>query len=244
MKRTGKLPALLLMVSFIVPAVLAQSGVRPSQDSSQTSLSVPAGTAARVELQTPVHSKLNEVGDEVSGILVNSISVNGIIVLKKGTEVLGQITQITEAKRPQRQASMTIVFDRIVTSGGEQEVETVIKSIDDYVNEDKLEPKDEGKVQGGRSGGKTVDNAIRGGTLGTIVGVPLIIAAGTPGIAAPLGGVAAGVILTKGNEIKLSPGTIFRIEFAKPLTVLVDNDSFEQNQRPVRKNRGLRGNQE
>jgi hypothetical protein len=244
MKKTGRLFALLLMVFLVVPAVFAQSGVTPSQDSSQTTMTVPTGTAGKVELQTPVHSKLNEVGDEVSGILVNSISVNGVIVLRKGTEVLGQITQITEAKRPQRQASMTIVFDRIITPEGEQEVDIVIKAIDDYVNEDKLEPKDEGKVQGGRSGGRTVDNAIKGGTLGTIVGIPVIIAAGTPGIAAPLGGVAAGVILTKGNEIRLSPGTIFRIEFGKPLNVQVDNSSFERNGRPARKNRGLRGNQD
>src|SRR5688572_13290958 len=127
MKKTGRFFALLLMVLLVVPAVLAQSGVTPSQDSSQTTMTVPTGTAARVELQTPVHSKLNEVGDEVSGILVNSISVNGVIVLRKGTEVLGQITQITEAKRPQRQASMTIVFDRIITPEGEQEVDMVIK---------------------------------------------------------------------------------------------------------------------
>jgi hypothetical protein len=218
MLRTSRLLLLLLIAS----TVMAQSGVRPVKPERPDSVTIPAGTLARVELETPIHSKLNEVGDEVTGFLESSISVNGILALKKGTEIKGRITQISAAKRPQRQASMTIVFDRIITFGGEQEVETIIKAIDDYANEDKLRPNDEGKVAGGHSGGRTVDNTIKGGKLGTIVGLPVIILAGTPGVAVPLGGVAAGVILTKGNEIKLSPGTVFRIEFPKSVTIQLD----------------------
>jgi hypothetical protein len=237
MKRTLRLLLLLLMTT----TVFAQSGVRPKPPSRPETLTIPAGTQARVELQTPIYSKLNEVGDEVSGTLESSISVNGYLALRKGTEIKGRITQITAAKRPQRQASMTIVFDTITIPEGEKEVEVVIKAIDDYANEEKLKPKDEGKVEGGRSGGRTVDNVIKGGKIGTIVGLPIIILAGTPGVAAPLGGVAAGVILTKGDEIRLSPGTVFRIEFSKPFTI--GNDPTEDlPERPAKRNLGLKGN--
>src|SRR6266404_8071860 len=135
--RVGKL--LVLVIFLMAPIAKAQSGVRPSQVQTDTpvSVTIPAGTLAKVELQNHLSSKINEVGDEVVGTLENSIIVNGVVALKKGTEIRGHITQVSAAKRPQHQASMTIIFDRIITPDGEQEVETTLKAIDDYANESK-----------------------------------------------------------------------------------------------------------
>src|SRR5437867_2679810 len=126
MIRTVRLLAILLFVS----TAMAQSGAHSSrQDQTErpTSVTIQAGTVTRVELQNQLSSKLNEVGDEVVGILENSIIVDGIVALRKGTEVRGHIAQVSAAKRMQRQASMSIVLDRIITSAGEIEIATTIK---------------------------------------------------------------------------------------------------------------------
>src|SRR5690242_17029871 len=112
----------LLLFSTMVSSVAAQSGVKltkPDHSTTATNaVTIPAGTMAKIELQYPLDSKLNEAGDEVIAALVNSIFINNVLALPRGTEFRGRIKQITSAKRPQRQASMTIVFDKVITPVG------------------------------------------------------------------------------------------------------------------------------
>ncbi len=212
---------LALTMSNITFAHFAQSGVRPkSQNTFPSAVTVREGTSAKLELETPISSKLNEVGDEVFARLTNSIIIDGIVALKRGTEVQGRIIQISAAKRPQKQATLSITFDKILTPYGEQEISLLIKAVDDYVSENKLNANDEGQVKGGRSGSRSVDNAIRGVILGgaaaPIIGVTVGPLAGAT---VPLGGAVAGVLVSRGNDIKLFPGTVLRVELTKSLIV-------------------------
>src|SRR5438093_7116316 len=114
---------------------------------------------------------------------------------------------------------MTIFFDSMHLSYGTEKVAMVVTAIDDYGNDEKLKAKnDEGKVGGGHSGGRTARNAGTGAGLGGVGG--LIIAAaggGIGGIAAAAGaGAIGGVLMSKGNDIKLQPGTIRRIRLERP----------------------------
>jgi hypothetical protein len=107
-------------------------------------------------------------------------------------------------------------------SYGEEKITTVITAIDDFANDEKLKSKDdEGKVGGGRSGGRTARNAGTGATLSGVGG--LIIGAaggGLGGVAGAVGaGAVGGVLMTKGNDIKLQPGTILRIRFERTVNV-------------------------
>lgn len=207
----------IVALSLMISATFAQSGVRPVPPQPATSAAITSGTLARVELQNSLSSKLNEVGDEVSGILLDSIIINGTPVLKRGTIFKGHISQVNAAKRPQRTATMAISFDKVVTANGEQEISTIIKAIDDYEHETKLTPTSEGKVKAGRSGNRTLSNASRGAILGFPVGSVIYAGSGSAlgGAAAPLAGVLGGAILSKGNDISLPPGTVFRLEFTK-----------------------------
>ncbi len=212
---------LLILILALSNITFAQSGVRPkSQNTFPSAVTVREGTSAKLELETPISSKLNEVGDEVFARLTNSIIIDGIVALKRGTEFQGQISQISSAKRPQRQAILSITFDKILTPYGEQEVSILIKAIDDYANENKLNASDEGQVKGGRSSSRSVDNAIRGVILGGAA-TPIIWVTAGPlaGATVPLGGAVAGVLVSKGNDIKLFPGTVLRVELTKSLIV-------------------------
>ncbi|MCI0661729.1 MAG: hypothetical protein L0220_11695, partial [Acidobacteria bacterium] len=140
-------------------------------------------------------------------------------------------TQVKAAKKPQKEASMTIIFESMRMSYGIEKIATTVTAIDDYANDEKLRSKDdEGKVGGGRSGGRTARNAGIGGGIGSLGG--LIIGAaggGLGGIAGAIGvGAAGGVLMTKGNDIKLAPGTILRVRFERDISLPATEPSREE----------------
>ena len=199
----------------------AQPEAQPPQRAEN--VVVPEGAQARLSLQTQLSSKLSEVNDEVTAVLYEAVrGEDGRTAIPRGTEFLGRVTQVQAAKRPQKQATMTVVFDRMRLAYGTEKVATMVTAIDDFANDEKLKSKDdEGKVGGGRSGGRTARNAGTGATLGGLGG--LIVGAaggGLGGVAvATAAGAAGGVLMTKGNDIKLAQGTVLRIRFERAVTV-------------------------
>jgi hypothetical protein len=233
MKRVSLLFSLLLLCTL---SGLAQtqttSDGQTSRDSQTNSdkqnannIVIPEGTNARLSLQSQLSSKLSEVGDEVIGVLYESVrSSDGRVAIPRGTEFIGRVTQVQAAKRPQRQASLTVVFEQMRMSFGVEKVATVVTAIDDYGNDEKYKSKDdEGKVGAGRSGGRTAKNAGIGGGLGSLGGILIGAAGGGIGaIAGAIGvGAAGGVLMTKGNDLRLAPGTVLRIKFERPVNLPV-----------------------
>jgi hypothetical protein len=147
---------------------------------------------------------------------------DGRIAIPRGTEFTGRVTQVQPARRPQKQARMTIVFDTMRLSYGTEKISTVVTAIDDFATDEKLKSKDdEGQVGGGRSGSRTARNAGTGASLGGVGG--LIIGAAGGGLggiaAATAAGAVGGVLLTKGNDIKLAPGTVLRLRFERSVAL-------------------------
>ena len=187
-------------------------------------------TKALIALQSRLSSKLSEVGDAITGVLDEPVFVDGLLVMPRGTEFHGRVTSVKPAKRGQKGAEMTIIFDRVAMAWGEEPVAILITAIDDWGKDQKLKANSEGKVNGGHDGDKTVDNVIRGGMIGG-AGAGTVILAGAaagagPGVlgagAAAIGaGMLGGLFLTKGQEVRLDPGVTFRVKFVKPLTLPV-----------------------
>src|SRR2546423_11946589 len=143
--------AILAMAIFSLSA-LAQTQEQPAQEPQKAAnIVVPEGTSAKLSLQTQLSSKLSEVGDQVTAVLYEAVrSEDGRVAIPRGTEFIGRITQVQAAKRPQKQATMTVVFDTMRLSYGTEKISTVVTAIDDYGNDEKLKSKnDEGKVGGG-----------------------------------------------------------------------------------------------
>jgi hypothetical protein len=185
---------------------------------------IPEGEKARLVLQTPLSTRISEAGDPVHARLMDDVYVEGQVVLRQGTTFSGRVTAVREARRGQRQATLAILFDRIITPYGEEPVTVEIVAIDDFAQDRKLKPDGEGTVKGGRDGSRTVDNAIRGGWLGYFGAASVILigrsdAAATAGGIALGGAMASGTLITRGKNIQLSPGTVFRIRFGPGVTV-------------------------
>ena len=209
-------------ITFLAVMMLSLGVVAHSQAQGDQVV-VAEGTQARLSLQTQLSSKLSEVGDEVRAVLHEAVrGEDGRTAIPRGTEFVGRVTQVQPAQRPQKQATITIVFDTMRLSYGTEKVATVVTAIDDFANDEKLKSKgDEGQVGGGHSGGRTARNAGTGAMLGGVGG--LIIGAaggGLGGVAvATAAGAAGGVLMSKGNDIKLQPGTVLRIRFERPVTL-------------------------
>ena len=192
MKRIFSSIALSCLFSALSLAALGQT-----QDDNTV---LPEGTTAKVSLQTQLSSKINDVGDEVLGVLYEPVrSADGRVAIPKGTELRGRVTQVQPAKKPQKQASITIVFDTMHMPYGSEKISTVVMAIDDYANDEKLKSQsDEGKVEGGHSGGKTARNAGLGGALGSI-----------GAIGGPAEAVSVGVVIVDGDFAGLGGSHFF-----------------------------------
>jgi hypothetical protein len=180
-------------------------------------------TRAKIILQTRLSSKLSEVGDPITAVLDEPVYVNGMLVLQRGTEFHGRVAQVTAAKRGNKQATMGVVFDRLAMPWGEEPVSVVLTAIDDWDKNEKLKADDEGKVKGGRDGKETADNVLTGGGIGGGAAGVILLSGGSGGAGAAAlgGGLLAGLFLTKGKEVFVAPGAVFRIKFVKPLTLPV-----------------------
>src|SRR5262245_33623884 len=216
MKRVFSLFALLI-------ALLGFNVIASAQTAAENNIPSDAGTVARLSLQSQLSSKLSEVGDEVIGVLYEAVrSSDGRVAIPRGTEFVGRVTQVQAAKRPQKQATLTVVFETMRMSFGTEKISTVVTAIDDFANDEKYKSKDdEGKVGGGHSGGRTAKNAGIGGGIGSLGGIIGSAAGGGIGaIAGAIGvGAAGGVLMTKGNDIRLAAGTVLRIKFERPVNL-------------------------
>ena len=214
MKRT--ICAILLCASFATTTLTVRS-------QTAREATIQPETKAKIVLQTRLSSKLSEVGDPVTAVLDEPIYVDNQLVLPRGTEFHGRVTQVKPAKRGQKEASLGLIFERVGMPWGDEPVFVTVSAIDDWDKDKKLKANDEGTVKGGHDGGKTADNVFKGGGIGGAGAGVLVLsgAGGAAGAAALGGGLLSGLFLTKGSDVQLSPGAIFRVKFIKPLTLPV-----------------------
>ncbi|MGH9835972.1 MAG: hypothetical protein ACREBD_12365 [Blastocatellia bacterium] len=205
--------------------------------SQDRGLVIPVGTEIQLTLRDPVSSKLSEPGDEVLATVRRDVIVDGIRLLNAGTEMVGRVTLAEPAKRPFKGGRLHITFDRIRVEGHEQKISAVIKSASDFTRDEKVKSDGEGTLDGGKDGGKVLQNVGTAAGVGYI-GVTIAILAGAAseggggvgfgGIsqggaiagASILGGSAvAGVFMTKGKEVRLDEKTIIRLKLERPVSL-------------------------
>ena len=195
----------------------------PAMPQASREATIEPDTKARIVLQTQLNSKLNEVGDPVTGTLDEALYVNNELVLQRGTEFHGRVTEVTPAGKGQKNGKIGIIFEKIRMPWGEEPVTIAITAIDDWNNNEKMKANEEGKVSGSRSGDRTMRNVERGGAIGGLGGLATVLLGGGGAVAGAAigGGLLGGLLLTKGGDVRVAPGAVFRVKFVKPLTLPV-----------------------
>lgn len=194
---------------------------------------IPEGTEIQLALLDPVSSKLSEPGDEIRAVVRRDVVIDGRRLLREGTEVIGRVTLAQPAKRPLKGGRLHITFDRIRLEGSEQKIVATLKSASDFTRDEKVKSDGEGTLKQGADGGQVVDNVLTGATLGS-AGVTIALLGGLAGSdggpgafrGAAIGGLAvlgasmaAGVLLTKGKEVRLDQSAVIRLKLIRPVSI-------------------------
>jgi len=193
---------------------------------------IPEGTEIQLALLDPVSSKLSEPGDEIRAVVRRDVFVDGRRLLREGTEVIGRVTLAKPAGRPLKGGQLHITFDRIRLEGSEQKIAAVLKSASDFTRDEKVKSDGEGTLKQGASGGDVVNNVLKATAIGQ-AGVTIALLGGLAGSdgggfprGAAIGGLAgmgasmaAGVLLTKGKEVRLDQSAVIRLKLVKPVSI-------------------------
>jgi hypothetical protein len=221
-----------LFVSLFALIALAVSPAAFAQEQSAESV-IPEGTEIQLALLDPVSSKLSEPGDEIRAVVRRDVIVDGRRLLREGTEVIGRVTLAQPAKRPLKGGRLHITFDRIRLEGSEQKIAATLKSASDFTRDEKIKSDSEGTLKEGVGGGQVVDNLLTGAALGQ-VGVTIALLGGLAnsdgggggfrgpaigGLAVLGGSMAAGVLLTKGKEVRLDESAVIRLKLIRPVSI-------------------------
>ena len=230
----------LFLFALVLPNLPAQTPSAPSAATNQESSKViiPEGTQLQLSMREPVSSKLSEVGDEVLATIKKDVVVEGVTLLKAGTEVIGRVTIVKPAKRPLKGGMLHLSIDRIRFDNGlERKLVAIVQSASDFTRDEKISGNGEGTLKGGKGGGDVLRNvgtaAGIGGAAATIVilagrgdnttglgGLRGISGGSAVAAASVLGGsMIAGVLFSKGKEVRLDAGSLVRLKLERPLSV-------------------------
>src|SRR6266511_1764006 len=206
-----------LSVFLLAMIGLAISPAGFAQEQNSESV-IPEGTEIQLALLDPVSSKLSEPGDEIRAVVRRDVVVDGRRLLREGTEVIGRVTLAQPARRPLKGGQLHITFDRIRLEGAEQKIAAVLKSASDFTRDGKV------KLKQGAGGGDVLKNVLTSAAIGQVgvtiailgglaksdngIGIPRGAAIG--GLAVLGGSVAAGILLTKGKEVRLDQSAVIR----------------------------------
>ena len=210
-----------LLLSVVAAAQQAEEVRESSTDGSRhAAITVPAGTQIPLKLAQGISTKSAKVGDAVYAQTVFPITSNDRIVIPAGTYVQGRISDIKRPGRVKGRAEFLMHFTTMIFHSGY----TVMLpgAVENLPGSEKQTVRDgEGTIQQdgtkGKDAGKVAKTAGEGAVVGAIVdrGVK---GAGIGGAAGAVVGLAS-VLLTRGPDVHLPPGTSVQIVLERPLSL-------------------------
>jgi hypothetical protein len=181
-------------------------------------ITVPAGTQIPLKLAQGISTKSAKVGDAVYAETVFPITANDRIVIPAGTYVQGRISEVRRPGRVKGRAEFLMHFTTMIYHSGY----TVMLpgAVENVPGADQQRIKGpEGTIQQegtkGKDAGTVAKTAGVGASVGSIAGRS-VKGAGIGGAAGAAAGLAA-VMLTRGPDINLPPGTSVLIVLERPL---------------------------
>src|SRR5437667_7624493 len=157
---------------------------------AQTNLSLPAGTAFKVNLEKALSTFTSKEGDPFAGRVTAPVLLDGKTVIPVGTTVQGRVTKVNEPRRIAGKPTIGIFPEAVVLPNGERYmlnaamVDTSLRNGTDVNTEgqfkgDGIDGKDLTEVGMGTGGGMLVGGLAGGGKgllIGGAVGATLTVA--------------------------------------------------------------------
>src|SRR5260370_30529835 len=87
---------------------------------AQSNISLPAGTAMMVKLETTLATFSNKSGDPFQGRITQAVTLNGKTVIPVGATVMGHVRKVSEPRRIAGKPTIGIFLETIVLANGER----------------------------------------------------------------------------------------------------------------------------
>ena len=168
-------------------------------------VTIPSGTALRLELRSAVSSDASQVEDTIRASLRQAVAVDGKPVLPMGTELVGTVTDVARSGRVKGRARVAYRFSSLRHDSERYDIATAPISHQARATKGK----DATKIGIGAGVGAAVGGLLGGGG-GAVKGAAIGGAAGT-----------GAVLATRGEEVRLGPGADVNTRLTAPLTVRV-----------------------
>ena len=213
------------MIVLLLGAVSVAQQVADARDEMTagvrgSSITLPAGTQIPLKLAQGISTKSAKAGDAVYAETVFPITVSDRIVIPAGTYVQGRISDIRRPGRVKGRAEFLMHFTTLIYHNGY----TVMLpgAVENVPGADQQRVKDtEGTVQQEGSKGKDAGTVAKTAGVGASVGsiaARSVKGAAIGGAAGAAAGLAA-VMLTRGPDVNLPPGTSVQIVLQRPMTL-------------------------
>jgi hypothetical protein len=163
-----------------------------------------AGLILPVRLVDGLSSERSVPGDTFTATLDKELVVDGFVIAERGARVEGKVVSVDRAGKVRGVAALAVEVTRLRTSDG-QNIAIQTDSFERRAQE--THKHDAAKVGGGAALGAII-GAIAGGGKGAAVGAATGGAAG-----------AGGVLLTRGEEVRLPSETRINFRLRAPVTV-------------------------
>jgi hypothetical protein len=166
---------------------------------------LPAGTPLRLTLTSPLTSDGNRVEDQVRAVVREPVVIDRQVVLPRGTQVVGYVSDVDRSARVKGRARLAMRFSRLVVDGDQYDFRS--EPIEAVANGTKGE--DAAKIGIGAGAGAAI-GAILDGASGATKGAVLGGAAGT-----------GAVLATRGDEVRLDSGQALDTHLTSALPIRV-----------------------
>jgi hypothetical protein len=167
-------------------------------------ITVPADTPLSLEVRTKINTGAVHAGDVVTGVLVETVVVDGVDVLPAGSQLTGHVTEATASGKVKGRAHLAIEFDRITANDGTYSMAARFEATAPSTK------KSDTKKIGIPAVGGAVLGAVLGGKKGAAVGAAIGGGAGT-----------AAVLMTDGGEVELAEGARLTLPIGQAVEVKV-----------------------
>lgn len=187
------------------PVAMSTSDTATAASSDEREVTIPAGTALPVTLDTTVGSDISHVEEPVRAHLRSALIVHGERVLPAGTVLLGNVTAARRPGRVKGRGYVALRFNEVETPEGRERIATRTVG--------RLAPATKGKdaieILAPAAGAALVGR-LAGGKKGAREGAVIGGAAGT-----------GYVLSTRGKDVRLGRGARLLVRVTKPVTVKV-----------------------
>jgi type IV secretion system protein VirB10 len=189
----------------------------PHADRSQ--ITIPAGTKIPIALKNTISTKANHEGDPIYAQSTFPVVINDKIVIPEGTYVQGKISSIKPAGHIKGRAEVLVHFTSLIYPNGYTVV--LPGSIENAPSVENGKVKDkEGTIQGDSNKGKTAATIAAPAADGALTGA--VIHGGEGALIGGAAGAAVGTaiaMLSRGNEVKMGPGTTLEVVLQRDVPV-------------------------